>query len=225
MTACDITFPTPPCTDPVVYGGVVLQKLALQVRRGSTEQIPIRVETNGWIFRDILAGFPEAPFRMNVPGHDLPHVWRVGFMNARSWPSLAASESPPCDHDMHRAVAIDPDTLVLPEVNGSGFKTPRQTPQIAYRQPLELDDFVSAETEVFTEAGQTVETWTTANGRMSIDPVTSSVWLLLSAQDTENLPDECLVFHIELIRGNGEVNRICLTNSPLLVLDKRVGQP
>lgn len=220
MSACDIDFPTgAPCAEPIAYGGTVLQRLALQVRRGSTEMIPVRIETDEWVFRTIESGHPEAPFRATVTGHGLPEVWRAAFMNAGSW-RVAATENPPCDTDLHRVVALDVDTIIVPGLNGATFRPLRAPAQLAYRAPLDLSQYNAARAQVRDESGVAVVDWSTGNGRISIDFAQQTLWLLLSDADTEALPAGCLVFDIELLGLTGEVNRICAADSPLLVLDE-----
>lgn len=58
---------------------MALQKLTLTIRKGSAEDIPIRVESDAWSYATISAVAQSAPLRITASGVP-PDGWRAAIM-------------------------------------------------------------------------------------------------------------------------------------------------
>lgn len=200
---------------------VEIQKLTLSVRRGSAEDIPIRIETGRWSYAGITAIGQTAPLRVTAPGHGVPDNWAVALMNVRAVGPFAAANNPPKPSDMHLATRVDADTVEFNVINGAGFRAFSGGGQLAWRVPLDLTLYVGARMNVRDRVGGTLlANYTTDNGKLQLDPINEALWLRLKETDTAALTAKPKVFDIELIRGGGDPDRICTADSALVVLEE-----
>jgi hypothetical protein len=205
--------------------------LRIIARRGETTDIPIRVEQSGIAHARIAALIVAAPLRVTAPGHGIPDGWRAAIVNARGVGGINARHDPPGDADLRRVRRIDADTLEFPGVNGYGMSG-RHAPgtgQIAFYPPLDLGEFSGARMEVKdAPGGRALAIFATpgalANdeelaGRLEIDAAGSTIWLRLTATQTEALAFSTGFFDIELLDGD-RVVAICPANSTLAVREE-----
>jgi hypothetical protein len=199
---------------------VALQKLSLTIRKGSAEDIPIRVESDEWAYATISAVSQSAPLRMTVSAAP-PDGWRAAIMNVRSVGDFAAQNNPPKDSDLRHVTAIDTTTVEFNAINGAGFRAFTGTGQLAWRAPLDLNLYVGARMNVRDKVGGTLlANWSTDTSELEIDVANKALWLRLDDSETELLTPGNKVFDIELIRTGGNADRICAHDSTLVVLDE-----
>ena len=72
---------------------MALQKLTLTIRKGSAENIPIRLEQSAWSYATISAVSQTAPLRISAPAHGIPDGWRVAIMNVKSVGDFGATNN------------------------------------------------------------------------------------------------------------------------------------
>lgn len=193
-------------------------KLSVTVRKGSTENIPIRMESGVWRYASIENIARSAPVRLKVPEHGILDGWRVAVMNVVRPRDLNAAHNPPWEEELRLADVVDPDHIEFNEINGSGFYPYTRSGEVAWREPIDLSQYNSARMNVRDKAGNLVANWTTDTGHLQLSSLHAAIWLRLQASDTEPLPVVPLTFDIELIRTNGDVERICDAGSTIIVL-------
>lgn len=199
---------------------MALQKLTLTIRKGSAENIPIRVESDAWSYANISAVAQSAPLRMTV-SEAPPDGWRAAIMNVRSVGDFAAQNNPPKDADLRAVTVIDATTVEFNAINGAGFRAFTGTGQLAWRTPLDLNLYVGARMNVRDKVGGAlVANWSTDTSELEIDAANKALWLRLDDSVTEALTAGSKVFDIELIRTGGNADRICAHDSVLVVLDE-----
>src|SRR5574338_981608 len=101
---------------------VILQKLNLTIRKGSTIRIPIRVESGEWDYAPITTIENTAPVRITAPSHGVPDGWRAAVMNAKGLADLNAENNPPKDAELRKITRTDGNTVEINDINAAGFK-------------------------------------------------------------------------------------------------------
>lgn len=196
-----------------------LQRLTITVRRGSAEAIPIRIESSEWRYASITNIAQSAPVGITAPAHGIPDNWRGAVMNVRGPTVLNAENNPPTDRELRVMRRVDADTLEINDLNGAGLRPYVSGGQIAFRAPLDLSQYIAARMNVRDKVGGALlANYTTDSGRLEIDPGNEALWLRLQEDDTLALTRPSNVFDIELIRGNGDPDRVCAADSVLTVL-------
>lgn len=206
---------------------MILQKLSLEVRRGATNDVPIRVESSEWGYASISAMSQAAPLQVTAAGHAIPDGWRAAIMNATGGMSvLNAANSPPRDSDLRPVVRVDVNTVEFNAVNAAGLKAYAGGGQLAFRVPVDLSAYVHARMEVKTEVGgDRLALFATAggvseatDGALEIDAANDALRLRLTPAQAALLVFDSGVFDIELIRANGDVRPLCTADSEFVVL-------
>ena len=199
---------------------MALQKLTLTIRKGSAEDIPIRLESEAWSYASISAVAQSAPLRITASAVP-PDGWRAAIMNVRSVGDFAAQNNPPKDTDLRAVTVIDATTVEFNAINGAGFRAFTGTGQLAWRTPLDLNLYVGARMNVRDKVGGAlVANWSTDTSELEIDAANKALWLRLDDSVTEALTAKNKVFDIELIRTGGNADRVCAHDSTLVVLDE-----
>ena len=199
---------------------MALQKLTLTIRKGSAENIPIRLEQSGWSYASISAVAQAAPLRVTAD-ETPPDGWRVAIMNVKAVGDFAAANNPPKDNELHTVAVIDADTIEFNAINGAAFRAYTGGGQLAWHTPVDLNLYVGARMNVRDKVGGVlVANWTTDTNELERDVANDSLWLRLDDLVTETLTAKNKVFDIELIRTGGNADRVCAYDSTLVVLDE-----
>ena len=200
---------------------MALQKLTLTIRKGSAENIPIRLEQSAWSYATISAVSQTAPLRISALAHGIPDGWRVAIMNVKAVGDFAAQSNPPKDSDLRSVAVVDPTTVEFNAINGAAFRAHTGTGQLAWHTPVDLNLYVGARMNVRDKVGGALLfNWTTDTGELEVDVANDSLWLRLDDLVTEMLTAKNKVFDIELIRTGGDADRVCAHDSTLVVLDE-----
>ena len=199
---------------------MALQKLTLTIRKGSAEDIPIRLESEAWSYASISAVAQSAPLRITASAVP-PDGWRAAIMNVKAVGDFAAQSNPPKDSDLRSVAVVDPTTVEFNAINGAAFRAHTSGGQLAWRTPLDLNLYVGARMNVREKVGgPLVANWTTDTNELEIDVANRVLWLRLDDSVTEALTAKNKVFDIELIRTGGNADRVCAHDSTLIVLDE-----
>ena len=199
---------------------MALQKLTLTIRKGSAEDIPIRLESEAWSYANISAVAQTAPLRITASAVP-PDGWRAAIMNVKAVGDFAAQSNPPKDSDLRSVAVVDPTTVEFNAINGAAFRAHTSGGQLAWRTPLDLNLYVGARMNVRDKVGGVlVANWTTDTNELERDVANDSLWLRLDDLVTETLTAKNKVFDIELIRTGGDADRVCAHDSTLVVLDE-----
>ena len=199
---------------------MALQKLTLTIRKGSAENIPIRLEQSAWSYASISAVAQSAPLRITASAVP-PDGWRAAIMNVKAVGDFAAQSNPPKDSDLHPVAAIDATTVEFNAINGAAFRAHTSGGQLAWRTPVDLNLYVGARMNVRDKVGGTlIANWTTDTSELELDVANSVLWLRLDDSVTELLTAKNKVFDIELIRTGGNADRVCAHDSTLVVLNE-----
>jgi len=196
----------------------MLETLKLTIRRGASEDIPIRVESDVLVYKPITGIAASAPISITAVAHGLKDGWRAAVMNS-GVPEIDIAWDDPLDDSLRRITLIDADTVEFNDVNGISFTAYVAGGQLVYREPLDLSQFVDARMNVKgSVSGPVLATYKHTTGELLIDLVTDSLRLTLDTTDTSALAAGKRYFDIELVRLDGSVQPICSAKSVLTVL-------
>lgn len=197
---------------------MVLQKLNLTIRRGATNVIPIRIESDTWRYANITAVAQSAPWRITALDHGIPDQWRAAVMNLSLAGDFAAQNNPPKDADLRKVAVVDTDTVEFNDINGAAFRAYTSGGQLAWREPLDLTPYNGARMDVRDKVGGTLLASFVLGAGLSLDTATPAGWFEPTVEQSLLLPAKTYVFDIELLRTGGGVDPICSAESTLTVL-------
>jgi len=196
----------------------MLEKLSLTIRRGASEDIPIRVESDVLVYKTITGIAASAPISITAVAHGMKDGWRAAVMNS-GVPEIDIAWDDPLDDSLRRITLIDADTVEFNDVNGISFTAYVAGGQLVYREPLDLSQFVDARMNVKgSVSGPVLATYKHTTGELLIDLVTKALRLTLDTTDTSALTAGKRVFDIEMVRADSSVLPICSAKSVLTVL-------
>lgn len=197
----------------------MLTKLKLSVRKGSSVNLPLRLETGTLSFAAISAMAKSAPLRVTAPGHNLPDGWYVAIVDAKGMTELNASDSNSIrDSEFHRVTWIDADTVDFDGISAANFRTYTSGGYLAFYAPMSLASYTSARMDIKTRVGgDVILALNTTGGTLEIDAATSTVWIRLDDTSLDAVAARDYVFDLELVSASA-VDAICSADSVLEVL-------
>ncbi len=198
----------------------MLQKLNLTIRRGATNVIPIRIESETWKYASITAVAQAAPLRITAPTHGIPDNWRVAIMNLSLAGDFAAQNNPPKDAELRPVTVIDANTVEFNAINGAAFRAYVSGGQLAYREPLDLTPYNGARMDVKDKVGGTPLVSFELGLGITLETLTPALLLEPTIEQSMLLAAKDYVFDIELLRTAGGVDPICSAESTLTVLSE-----
>ena len=196
----------------------MLQKLNITIRRGATNVIPIRIESETWKYASITAVAQTAPLRITAPTHGIPDNWRAAIMNLSLAGDFAAQNNPPKDAELRPVTVIDADTVEFNAINGAAFRAYVSGGQLAYREPLDLTPYNGARMDVKDKVGGTTLVSFELGLGITLETLTPALLLEPTIEQSMLLAAKDYVFDIELLRTTGGVDPICSAESTLTVL-------
>lgn len=197
-----------------------MDKLYLEVRRGTTVTTPIRVESQDLSYVQITGMSNSAPLRVTSPSHGLPSVWRAAVMNAVGMVELNTDYFEGVeDGDLRRITVVDSDHVDFPGVNSCSFSPYISGGQLVFYTPKDLSSYVSARMDVKDRVGGAVlATFNTATGGLIIDNSNKTLWLNVSLSNFSSVKPGDKVFDIEMVKASGGVDALCSADSVFRLL-------
>jgi hypothetical protein len=180
----------------------------LTIEQGKTFSQVLRWEAPPIIYVPITGILQAAPARITAPSHNCPPGWRVAVVSVKGMSQINAQNTPPKAADYHSATVIDPNTVELNDVNAADFKAYTSGGYLQFNTPVDLTGY-SARMSVKDKVGGTVLlSLTTVDGRITIDDLTKSITLTISAVDTAALTWKKGVYDLELVSPGGIVTAL-----------------
>ena len=197
------------------------QPVALCIRRGATNVIPIRLTTSVWRYIAITAITASAPVRITAPAHNIPDCWRALIYGVRGMLAINTQRPPEKarEADWRMLTVIDADTLEINDINAADFAAYAGGGHLQIYAPMDLSGIASARMQVNDPAGAQIAYFTTAD-RLSIDVASASVVLSLDPPDSRAISSSGL-FDIELVTTSGDVVNPVAPTSTLTVIDEQ----
>lgn len=196
-----------------------MQKLDLEIRRGATIALPIRLESEELQSVPVTAISRSAPVRITAPGHALSDKWRAAVVCAGGMSEINAENYPPRDSELRQVTRIDNDVVEFNKVSSACFRAYSSGGYLVSYAPYDLSLYDGARMEVKNRVGGTqLALFTTADGTLELDEALGCVWLKISAGDSAALTFSSGVFDIELYNDDSKVTAVCSAESTFTVL-------
>lgn len=197
-----------------------MEKLSIEVRRGATATIPLRLETDTLIFKQITGMTQGAPLEVTVQAHNLPPVWRVGFQNT-PWVDMNTAWDDVTSLSLRLVSVKDGNTIQVVGLNSSSFTPYTSGGQVFFYMPMDLSGYVSARMDVKTRpGGALLASYSTQEGSLYLDNVNKALAIKLLPSDTAALRPGKWSFDVELKAADGAVVAICSPESTITVLQE-----
>lgn len=197
----------------------MLQKLQLEIRRGASEDIPIRIESDRLVYVAITGIANSSPIRITAPAHGCPDGWRAMVQAAVGMAEINTPWDGVTDDAFRTATFVDINNVEFNGVNAATFGTWTSGGQLVYREPLDLSPFVEARMDVKASvSGPVLATYRHTAGNLLIDTAAHALRLKPSVSETLDLSAGKRFFDIELVRADGSVLAVCSAKSTLTVL-------
>lgn len=177
----------------------------LVLRQGKTFRRVLRWESAPIVYRPITAITRTAPARLNVPTHGAPDGWRVAVTAVKGMVQINADSTPPKAKDYQRATVVDANTVELNAINAAEFTAYSSGGYLQYNTPTDLAGMTARMTIKDKVGGLTLESLTTANGKIVLDNVKKTINLVLTAVTTAAYMWKNGVYELELVSANGDV--------------------
>lgn len=163
----------------------------MQITKGSTYRDTLRWSTSECVFKSVTAVAATAPVRLTVPGHGVPDGWNVSVEGHTSLSSKA-----------QKVRVIDADTLELPCVNGTGFRSQTAPVVIRYNAPVDLAGYTARQQFKDKIGGTVLYEITTENGGIIIDSAEKTIGRTIPADVTAALTWKKAVYDLEMVQGS-----------------------
>lgn len=174
------------------------------ITKGDTFVAVIRWEDHKWVFKPITAIERSAPARVTAVGHECPDGWRAAVVSAKGMTQINASSPVPKDDDLLPITQVDVDTVEFGDVNSSDYSPYTSGGYLAYRKPVDITGFGARMHVRDKVTGELLMALTTADGRISIDPVARTITLALTALDTSDILWKKGVYDLEMVSPDDE---------------------
>ena len=108
----------------------------IELRRGATFVLPVRWETEPWLYAAISSIEQRAPVSITSAAHTIPDGWNVAVVDAKGLTQLNAKSNPPKASDMHRATVVSATQIEFNAISSASFgKHTSSTGYLAWRTP------------------------------------------------------------------------------------------
>lgn len=197
----------------------MLTKLKLYARLGASSDIPLRLATGTLRFAAITAMTKSAPLRVTAVAHGLLDQWHVAVVDAKGMTELNAEDSNKIrSSEFHRVTKVDTDNVDFDGISSLNFTAYKSGGALAFYEPMDLSGYTSARMDLKKVVDGDVElTANTANGLLTLDSATSTLWIHLTEADLATLEARDYVFDIELISPSA-IDAICAADSVFTIL-------
>lgn len=170
--------------------------IRISITRGSTVEIPIRMESGVLAYKDIT-GVPEtAPLRLTVEAHGvLPH-WRGVIANARGLDEGLCWDATPSDRDMRRIDVIDENTVEFNGINASDWTPYCSGGHLVFWVPVDLSVYSAGTMVVHDKNTRAL----LAEYPLVVDADNGTLWLRMTTVESAAIGFDSAVFSILGVR-------------------------
>lgn len=184
--------------------GVPLKR-NLRVFQGKTFVHVVRWGQTDSSYKAITAIPATAPAQLTVPGHGLPTGWPVAIVSVLGMIEINALATPPSPDDYHKVIAVDANTLQIPDINAAGFTPYVSGGYVQFQAPAPLTGY-TARMEIKDRVGGTIlVSLTSPSSGIAIDTNLSTVTVTIDAVTTAAITKLNGVYDLELVSPAGVV--------------------
>ena len=177
-------------------------KIKLKMYQGSTFEEVFRWASSTKVYKSITNITKAAPTVITAAGHGLAAGWRFKVTNVVGMKEINS------DSEYHIASETTSDTITINGLNSLGYTAYGSGGVVEYYLPVNLTGYTArmqlrpklASEEVLLEL-------TTENGGIEIDPVASTIKLIVEATQTQALTFSSCVYSLEMVKS-GKVTQL-----------------
>lgn len=186
-------------------------KLNFKMYQGSTFSEVLRWESSKKVYKAITNITQAAPVVITCGGHSIPDGWRFKTTNIGGMTELNS------DTTYHTATVLTPDTIEINNINSIGYKPYTTGGIIEFNEPVDLAGFTARmQLRAKLEDTSILAEYSTENSSIIINPVASTIQIVVDATTTAGYIFSSAVYSLELISPDGIVNTIITGNISLI---------
>lgn len=182
----------------------------IELRRGSTFVLPVRWETEPWLYAAISSIALTAPVAITSAAQAIPDGWNVAVVDAKGLTQLNAKNNPPKASDMRRATVVSSTVIQFNEISAAAFgKHTPSTGYLAWMTPHSLNGY-TARMQIKDRVGGTVLLSLTSatDGGITLDDTGKVIEITITAEQAEAITWTSGVYDLELVSSGGVVTAL-----------------
>jgi len=182
----------------------------IELRRGSTFVLPVRWETEPWLYAAIASIALTAPVAITSAAHAIPDGWNVAVVDAKGLTQLNAKSNPPKTSDMRRATVVSGTQIQFNEISAAAFgKHQAGSGYLAWLTPHSLAGY-TARMQIKDRVGGSVRLELTSGvgGGIALDDAGKVIEITISAEQSEGFAWASGVYDLELVSPGGVVTAL-----------------
>ena len=183
----------------------------IEIVRGTTVDVPIRVESTKMLYLPSDSVVSLAPLRVKIKNHPIPDGWRCAISGTIGLDQANAKSNPPRDNELRRVTVIDADIIEFNDINASEFEHYCSGGHVALWEPMNLSDYVSASMVVLDKIGGSV----ISTYALVIDMLSVALRLQMSDEQSAAVAYDTGIFSVRAETAGGRVD-------PLNTLGQRI---
>lgn len=171
-------------------------KLNLKVYQGATFRETLRWESSTKVYKPITAITKAAPVVITAAGHGIPIGWRAKVTNVSGMKEINSGEN------YYTVTDATSDTVTINSINALSYSDYTTGGVLEYNQPVNLTGYTGRmQIRPKIDSSEVILELTSANGRIVIDAINSTISMLVNPEDTALLNFTSAVYSMELING------------------------
>ncbi len=182
----------------------------IEIRRGATFVLPVRWETEPWLYAAIASISQTAPVAITSAAQAIPDGWSVAVVDAKGLTQLNAKNNPPKASDMRRATVVSNTVIQFNEISAAAFgKHTAGSGYLAWMTPQSLAGY-TARMQIKDRAGGTVLLSLTSavDGGITLDDTAKVIEITITAEQSEAITWASGVYDLELVSSGGVVTAL-----------------
>ena len=182
----------------------------IEIRRGATFVLPVRWETEPWLYAAIASISRTAPVSITTAAHPIPDGWNVAVVDARGLTQLNAANNPPRKADMRRAKVLSATQIEFNGISAASYpQHVANSGYLAWMTPHPLAGYVARMQIKDRPGGAVLLSLTSgANGGITLDDAGKVIEIVIRADQTEAMTWTSGAYDLELVSPGGVVTAL-----------------
>lgn len=184
-------------------------KMNLKMYQGSTFREVLRWESSIKVYKPITNITKAAPAVVTATAHGIPEGWRARISGVLGMKEINSE-------DYNIITAATNDEVTFNSINASGYTAYTSGGILEYNSPVNLTGYTGRlQLRPKVNSDTVLLELTTENGGIALDTIKSTITLLATAAQTQDLTFSSAVYSLEMIKA-GEVSQL-ITGSVTLI--------
>lgn len=189
-------------------------KLNLTIVQGSTFNQILRWESHTKVYVPITNITQSAPIVITAPNHNIPIGWRIKVTNVLGMKEINNNET------YHIVTDTSNDTITINQINSIGYSEYTSGGVVEYNQPVDISTHTARmQIRSKLKSDTILYNLTSSNNEIILDPINSTITIVLQDEVTETFDFSSAVYDLELINNIGEVIKLI---GGIIIVEKEV---